>query len=134
MTEKPFGPNDPNTAHQLWSRWIFGIQSKSRRPLVQDVVDNARRFLSIGLRSHIGRVRCDEQAGFYSIICEIEGPPAHDVGFVEAFRKAFVNNFIKKGFGAGASLEKFTVGILSGDRQDGLPPEQFVVIPCIRLL
>ena len=79
MTE-PYGGMDPNSQHQLWSRWVFGVESP-KRPEVQEVMDNARRFFAEGFKSTVGRVRCDNQGHYYSLIVEIEGPPV-GVGIV----------------------------------------------------
>lgn len=131
--DKAFGPIDPNSQHQLWSRWIIGIQAARQRPTVQEVNDNARRFFKQLFHSSVGRVKCEEQSGYYAITLEIEGIPAHDPGVRRDAEMQFERNFVKKGFGTEARLTRFIVGILAGDQQDGKPPEQLLVMPHVSL-
>lgn len=132
--EKPYGPLDPNSQHQMWSRWIFGVKvdgPAQRRPLVQEVVDNARKYFAVGFQSTVGRVRCDEQDGYYVIVLEIEGVPAHDPDLRRRVQVDFEQRFMRPGFGSTAVLSRFTCGILAGDCQDGTPPTQLLVMPAV---
>jgi hypothetical protein len=129
----PWGPMDPNSQHQRWSRWIFGIQATpQKRPAVLEVVDNARRYFTARFHS-AGQVRCDEQDGYYCLVLEIEGPDAHDPEVVARVQADFTQRFMAPGFGQGATLVRFTVGLLAGDAEDGRPPAQLLVMPSIRL-
>lgn len=164
-TEKAYGPIDPNSAHQMWSRWTFEIEANPKRPLISEteIADNARRFFSKGFFNvnfgTCGRVRCDRfvhlsssatveygKGAFgrfeqprsvmpeykrvcYGLVLEIEGPPAHDPGLVEKVRQQFADVFVAQGFGHGARLTRFEVGVLAGDQQDGKPPDQLLVMP-----
>ncbi|MGH7184698.1 MAG: hypothetical protein ACREIB_00235 [Pseudomonadota bacterium] len=128
--EKPFGIIDPNSQHQLWSRWIFGVEaSLAKLPPVKECADNARRYFAKGFQSTVGRVRCDQQGTYYCFIVEIEGPPGHDLEYVESVKRNFVERFMAQGFGPSARLVRFEVGILAGDQQDGKPPDQMLVMP-----
>ena len=129
MVDAPYGSIDPNSEHQLWSRWIFGIEAhRTKCPDYLDVVDNARRYFA-KLFKTVGRVRCDQQGTYYCLIVEIEGPPAHDAGYTTAVCKSFRERFMVQGFGGLARLVRFEVGVLAGDQQDGKPPDQMLVMP-----
>ena len=129
-----YGSIDPNSQHQVWSRWVFGVEAAPNKlPPVSECVDNARRFFSKGFASSVGRVRCDQQGTYYVFVAEIEGPPAHDPAYAESVRKEFAERFMVPGFGPGAQLVRFTTGILAGNQQDGNPPDQLLVLPSIPL-
>lgn len=129
MTERPFGTMDPNSQHQRWSRWVFGIEANPTKcPDHLVVVDNARRYFRKAFKT-VGRVRCDRQGTYYCLIVEIEGPPAHDPGFVDALKRDFAERFLAAGFGASARLTRFEVALLAGDAEDGRPPDQMLVMP-----
>ena len=128
--DRPFGAIDPNSEHQLWSRWTFGVEaSPAKLPDVDECADNARRYFAKGFRSTIGRVRCDRQGTYYVFVVEIEGPPGHDPDYADAVKRDFTERFMAQGFGPGARLVRFVVGVLAGDQQDGRPPEQLLVMP-----
>lgn len=128
--EKPFGTMDPNSQHQLWSRWIFGVEaSPAKLPDVRECVDNARRYFAKAFRSTVGRVRCDAQGTYYCFVLEVEGPPAHDPGYMTALKRDVYERFLVPGFGPSVRLVRCEVGVLAGDVQDGRPPDQFLVVP-----
>lgn len=125
-----FGTMDPNSQHQLWSRWVFGIEANPNKlPSVEEVANNARRYFAKAFKSTVGRVRCDQQGTYYCLIVEVEGPPAHDPGYVEALREDFTRRFMEQGFSHAAKLVRCDVGVLAGDREDGRPPDQMLVMP-----
>ena len=129
MDPKPWGSLDPNSQHQFWSRWTVTLRAHSGRPLpsVQEIADNARRFYKLLFASSIGHVRADIQGRHITIVCEIEGPAAHDPDLRANAIYRIREHFIRKGFGhADANVE---VGILAGDVQDGKPPTQLIVMP-----
>lgn len=128
--DRPFGPMDPNSQHQRWSRWVFGVEaSPSKRPSVKECVDNARRYFAKAFQSTVGRVRCDAQGTYYCFVVEIEGPPAHDPEYVRALKADITERFLRPGFGPSVQLVRCEVGLLAGDTEDGTPPEQFLVVP-----
>jgi len=138
--EKPYGPIDPNSQHQMWSRWIFGIHADAiaagaaaasfgKRPSVREVVDNARSYFAKLFHSTVGRVRCDEERGYYVLTLEIEGVPAHDLDLRVHVERDFCRRFMTPGFGPTATLSRYVVGVLAGDCQDGKPPIQLLVMP-----
>lgn len=127
--ERPFGVIDPNSQHQLWSRWVFGIQADAGKcPPVDTCADNARRFFARGFGT-VGRVRCDQQGTYYVVVAEVEGPPAHDPDYRAAVKRQFRERFLRAGFGDSARLVRFDATVLAGDRQDGAPPAQMLVMP-----
>lgn len=131
---KPWGAVDPNSQNQLWSRWIFHFMTDAWRAQSPDTIaDNARRFFRQLFRSSLGQVRCDlrrkASGDRYQITVEIEGPPAHDPACQDAARRQFVRDFLKPGFGPSARCTGLEVSILAGDRQDGQPRIQLLVMP-----
>ena len=130
MTERPFGTMDPNSQHQIWSRWIFGVEANPQKlPKARVCAENARTYFAKLFRSTVGRVRCDAQGTYYCFVAEMEGPPAHDPAYARSVRRGFRSRFMAQGFGAGARLVRFDVAVLAGDTQDGKPPEQMLVMP-----
>lgn len=132
--QKPYGDGvDPNSQHQLWSRWIFGVASGKADDApgvpLQLIIDNARRFFRQGFKTTIGQVRCDKQGSYYTLIVEVEGPTAHDPQYRYHVKEEFEHRFMRPGFGPRATLRVFEVGILCGDQQDGKPPDQLLVMP-----
>lgn len=130
MPTDAYGLN-PNSQHQMWSRWIFAVEPEAGRhpPRVSVLIDNMCRFSRAGFKSTVGRVRCEHTERCYSMIVEIEGPPAHDPGYVASVKKEFIAKFMVPAFGSGARLARFEVGVLSGDKQDGTPPDQLLILP-----
>ena len=129
----PWGAVEPNSSHQLWSRWRFCVYGKPV-PLAE-VELNVARWLRKGFGS-VGRARVRERviAGLPVVVieAEVEGAPAHDPGYVESVRMAFAG-FVRQGWGVtGLSTTKATV--LAGDVQDGRPRSQLVVMPGIPLV
>lgn len=127
---KPWGGIDPNSQHQLWSRWTFEIFSTKRQSLTE-VLDNARRWLRQGFGS-VGHVRVSKRIWSWVIIAEVEGMPAHDPDFVASVRRQFQHNFVELGWGR-LGWGRVKVEILAGDKQDGNPPSQLVVIPTVKV-
>lgn len=134
--EKPWGPNDPNSAHQLWSRWIFTIRASGNRlPTTADVRENLRTYVRARFRTTVGHVRLDRPLLLqYVIALEIEGPPAHDPEYRAYQQRVFAATFVAQGFGPDARLESMEVGILAGDHQDGRQPTQLIVLPSLPTL
>lgn len=127
----PWGPMDPNSTHQRWSKWMFVIRAHRKRPSKADIIDNARRFFALTFRSTVGQVMVDVWRNTYTIYLVIEGPAAHDPSVQDAIERQFREHFICRGFGVGARLEKMEVGLLAGSREDGRPPDQLIVMPRI---
>jgi len=126
--DKPYGPIDPNSQHQIWSRWVICFVAIRSLPTVEEINDNARRFFALLFRSTVGRVKTVITDNKYvEITCEIEGVIAYDASVREAAKKQIRNNFVVKGFNQPNS--SITISILAGDVQDGKPPAQMIVMP-----
>jgi hypothetical protein len=119
---------DPNSQHQMWSRWSFEVISKDKLPSIAECVDNFRRYIAGILQTTVGRVRVDRINSKYLFMAEVEGPPAHDPDLRVVIHRA-ISDFTFKGFGVNATTHNFEVGILAGDEQDGRPPDQLLVMP-----
>ena len=121
---------DPNSQHQIWSRWVICLLAIPGRalPSVEEVNDKARRFFSMLFHSTVGRVKTVITDNKYiEITLEIEGVAAHDSELRTAAKQQIRDNFVFKGFGQRNS--SITIGILAGDVQDGKPPSQLIVLP-----
>ncbi len=131
-TEAGWGALDPNSDHQLWSRWTITVKSTKYVPLV-DVRHNAHKWLKQGFGT-MGRARVREFIGTsilnkWIIECEVEGAPAHDPGYVGSVRLQFLR-FVELGWGMLATGETEVI-LLAGNVEDGKPRQQLLVIPTI---
>jgi hypothetical protein len=115
---------NPNGAKQLWSRWEFEIREAGKRPALADVELNVTRWLRAGFGS-AGRARVVRTVLGWRIDLIIEGPPAHDPGYVTSVRRDFQRTFVEKGFGQFATSD-VRVNVLAGDIEDGKPRAQMV--------
>ena len=128
--EQSWGSMDPNSAHQLWSRWEFRVHGK---PIpTKELRFNVARWLRKGFGS-AGRCRISNELTNGSAVTlievEIEGVAAHDPAYVRSVKRGFAR-FVEQGWGrmAYCSVE---VEVLAGDVQNGKPPAQLVVMPTI---
>lgn len=125
-----WGSMDPNSEHQRWSRWIFLVEADpGKLPLVKECRENALRFFAQGFNSTSGRVKVEQYGLKYRFTVEIEGPPVHDPDYRISVKREFVHKFMYNGFGNGARLMRFETHLLAGGREDGTPPDQFLVLP-----
>src|SRR5262245_45529018 len=133
---------DPNSQHQRWSKWEFGIEANPKKlPPKKDVEYNAAKYFQAGFGSagkmtvKLLRTPTDakylRRASYYYISLIIEGPPVHDPAFRAQVRADFEKRFMGAGFGHGARLVLFRCQLLAGDAEDGNPPEQLIVLPSI---
>lgn len=133
---KPWGPVDPNSTHQRWSRWRFSIVPDARRrPTRDEVLNNFRRYIARLFRSTTGRVQVaitrDGHRTLYVCVCEIEGPPVHDADYRAYVEREVAGVFVAKGFGPGARLQQMDAVLLAGSAEDGKPARQLIVMPPI---
>lgn len=149
--DKPWGALDPNSQHQLWSRWTFYVYSGTKHPPFTEVREAFARWARMGFGS-VGRAKVDEwrnrnikrrdssgrwsrqlERG-YTLVVETEGRPAHDLGYRASVETCFKRDFVEKGWGSGSGAEaSMEVVILAGDQQDGRPASQLLVMPTIKL-
>lgn len=137
MDEKPYGPIDPNSQHQLWSRWTFVFWDTGKHPTIAEVKENAAKWMRMGFGS-VGRGRVTQFTNVFgmqqwTIEAEVEGVPAHDPQYKEHVRAEFKKNFLEKGWGLMAAFVDMKVAVLAGDIQDGSPPSQMVVFNLLSL-
>lgn len=130
---KPFGPNNPNSAHQRWSRWRVVIEPARKRPTVREVAANWQRYMATLFKTTVGRgkvarVRVDGKV-YYALVAEVEGPPVHDPAYVAWVRKEVAGVFVARGFGVGARLRELDATLLAGSAEDGKPAAQLLVLP-----
>jgi hypothetical protein len=125
--EKPWGVVDPNSQHQLWSRWEFRVEAKIEN--LREIELNAARWLRKGFGS-VGRTRVSPEikatGSSLLIECEVEGVPAHDPDYVASVERGF-RRFVDQGFGVGARAS-VDVKLLAGDFEDGKPRAQLIVV------
>ncbi len=144
MTDGYFTPQmQPNSAHQTWSKWEFGVLANPRKlPSKTAVLDNARRYFAAGFKSDAGRISVQllrtpddvhhlRRATYYYLVVQIEGPPVTDPDYCRQVRVDFEQRFMQPGFGSGARLVLFRSQLLAGARDDGQPPEQLIVLPTL---
>lgn len=124
----PWGAMQPNSQHQLWSRWRFVVHSTKPVPY-REVVENAMRWLRQGFGS-VGQARITERVLTWEIECIVEGVPSHDPGYVAHVRRKF-RGFVVAGWGV-AAVDSVSVKVLAGDVQDGRPRSQLVAMPSIK--
>lgn len=117
---------DPNSDHQMWSRWTFSIAERGRHVPRTDVEFNVANWLWKGFGS-VGAAKVDATERGWRIECHIEGPPAHDPEYVNSVRHEF-NRFVFSGWGLGA-MGTVEAKVLAGDQQDGVPRQQLIVMP-----
>lgn len=122
---------DPNTQHQLWSRWRFGIREAGRQVPRADVELNAARWICKGFGS-AGRVRVLRTVRGWLIEALIEGVPAHDPGYVASVRQQFRQRFVEPGWGMFAH-GRVSAYVMAGDVQDGKSRAQMVMMPVLDL-
>lgn len=131
--ERPFGPIDPNSQHQMWSEWTFQIHEHGRHVPFLLVQTNIARWLRM-LFGSVGRVRVVEvhsaSGSHYVVTAQVEGRPAHDPALVANVRRQFAQNFVYKGWGP-LAVSAVDARVLAGDMQDGTPRRQLVVMPSL---
>lgn len=128
--EKPWGPMDPNSEHQLWSYWRFEVvdlRAHLRRRSLANVRENVHRYFQMIFGS-VGQARVTQKVSKWIIELRVEGVPAQDPEFVESVKKDFEEKFVFQGFGPMATVS-LTTRILAGDAQDGKPRKQLIVAP-----
>lgn len=132
---KPWGPNEPNSGNQRWSRWAFVIVSTDRRrqPSIAEVRVNAMKFARIVFKTTVGECRTTlVRPGRYEIKFHVEGPTVHDPAYRETMRRTWLEKFALPGFGPDATLSMSTA-LLAGSYQDGRPSVSLIVAPALVL-
>lgn len=145
-------PMDPNSQHQLWSRWDVTITPPARkahhRP--DDEVRVAwAKFVRKSFNTTAGEVRLERRVTVRSprtgrvrafslrqvevtqwfAQARVEGAPVTDPFYRDRQKRRLVE-FWGSGFGPGTHVH-IDVRIEAGDRGDGTPPAQLAILPTI---
>ena len=123
---------DPNSQHQLWSKWIASVRpSGLGAPTFATVQANCARFLrkAFGTTAQ-ARVRQFPKAWVIEVLAEGQYHPDHQDDF-QALAGA-LSTFLRNGFGPSAQVT-VKARLMAGARVDGLPPDQLLMLPTLRI-
>jgi len=123
---------DPNSQHQLWSRWHYRVYpAAGTSPRFSQVKLNCARFgrLLFGGASEMLLEQIAPPGGraYWDVQIRTEGPPAHDPQYVVWMHVQW-DRFFRHGFGATCDVQS-AVKIEAGSRQDGKPADQVIMLP-----
>lgn len=116
---------DPNSAHQLWSRWTATITTTPTTPPFEVVKENCARFYrkAFGSATELQIT----SGNVWTIDCRTEGAPANDPTWV-AWMTDQLAAFLLNGFGAGSAVD-IEVKVEAGVTGNGQPPDQLILGP-----
>lgn len=135
---------DPNSDHQLWSKWTFLVTPplrqqlnafprrtlKHKRPF-EEVKLNVGRFTN-KLFGNTGQGNLQQlRNGQWRYICRVEGAPVHDPAYVK-FTKDQWTKFFIAGFGNGTTVS-IDAKLEAGDAQNGKPRDQLIILPQLQI-
>ena len=122
---------DPNSQHQLWSKWTFDVVPEKPLPGLLELRTNLARFGRKAFGSASQMRITVLNAKHLRVEVRTEGSPAHDPGF-QTYMQDNWDKFFKVGFGLQTTSE-CQVKVEAGDLQDGKPREQLIVLPKIQI-
>lgn len=132
VTDTDWRGMDPNTQHQLWSKWEFTVLELGRSVSKRELQYNIARWFLLGFGDvgtyNVHRTVVNGCVG-WQINLLIEGPPAHDPDYVFQVDKQF-DDFVEKGWGP-LAVGSVKAKVLAGNKQDGKPGDQMITIPKI---
>jgi len=129
MPAGPWGSMNPNSAHQVWSRWTFTVcPGRSKVRSMADMRTNCARFARKAFGS-AGAIHLEHRTDAWVVSVRAEGHPVHDPSYVAYLLSAWTRFFVT-GFGPGTTVHLDTA-FEAGDRQDGRPTDQLVILPPI---
>lgn len=126
---------DLNTQHSVWSLWTFTVHPEHRVELDFEVIRvNCARFgrkvFGSAAQMCVETERWD--TGTACVVkVRAEGHPAQDPQYVGYVAELWAR-FFKNGFGQGSRITH-EVKWEAGDRGDGRPPDQLVILPRIEV-
>ena len=124
---------DPNSTHQMWSFWEYRVYPGGvTRPPFPRVRANCARFgrLMFGSASEMRIIEAtDEGRLYWEIAVRTEGHPVHDPQYAE-WMHAQWRRFLTNGFGAASEI-RCHARLEAGDRQDGRPADQLIIMPAL---
>ena len=131
---------DPNSQHQLWSKWTFYVAPGLKRPDIDTVRIAAWRFAKLvfgttgQMRVEPAHVRRLDGQIVNGVMVElmVEGHPSHDREFVNAMVRRWTGQFFLVGYGNGTYVDA-KVRTLAGDQQDGKPRDQMIIMPTLNV-
>lgn len=125
---------NPNSTHQMWSFWEYRVYPDgTKRPPFAVVKTNCARFgrLTFGSASEMRLTEAmdADRRLYWEIAVRSEGHPVHDPLYVEWMHEQW-RTFLRNGFGGGCEI-RVHARLEAGDRQDGTPPDQLIILPAI---
>lgn len=123
-----------NSSHQMWSFWQYRVYPDgTKRPDFATVKQNAARFgrMLFGSASEMRVMQAtdDYARSYWEISVRTEGHPVHEPQWVEWVHAQW-RRFLLNGFG-GASEIQSHARLEAGDRQDGTPADQLIMLPTL---
>lgn len=125
---KPWGSIDPNSTHQVWSRWTFTVADLGAHPDYKSVKSNFARWARKGFGS-VARAKVEEKIDTWVMLVEAEGVPVQDPTYRTAVQLGF-DRFVEQGWGH-LGIGKVDAELLAGENDSGKPRTQLVVMPII---
>jgi hypothetical protein len=127
---------NPNSSHQRWSFWQYRVYpDPAHRPSFWAVKPSAARFgrLMFGSVSEMKIEQATDDTGrlYWQISILSEGHPVHDPLYVGWMHTQW-GRFLREGFGHSCEIRSHA-RLEAGDRQDGTPADQLIVVPSIDL-
>jgi hypothetical protein len=122
-----------NSAHQVWSLWQYRVYPETR-PSFLLVKDNCARFgrLAFGSASQMRIAQAYDTHGrlYWEIAIRTDGHPVHERPYVEWMHDHW-RTFFRQGFGQACEIQAHA-RLEAGDRQDGRPADQLIVLPLLQ--
>jgi hypothetical protein len=127
---------NPNSQNQRWSLWEYRVYPDAlHRPDYESVKTNAARFGRLAFTSaasmRIRQATDDRGRMYWEIAALAEGLPVHDPAYTEWMHEHW-RKFLKHGFGEKSEI-LCHARLEAGDRQDGTPADQLIILPALSL-
>jgi hypothetical protein len=121
---------NPNSTHQLWSKWIVTIRPTGPGvPQFEYVTTNTARFMRKAFGSAAScRVRQIARAWVVEVLADAQYHPL-DADSFDALSRHFTQ-FFRNGFGESADV-RVKARLMAGSRIDGRPPDQLLMMPSL---
>ena len=123
---------DPNSQHQVWSKWEYLVTPAPGRPRPSwDLVRaNAARFARKAFGS-AAQMNIIERTQDWEFQILVEGPPVHDPAYVEHIHAAW-RKFLRNGFGEMCKVQS-SAKLMAGDAENGKPRDQMIILPALEI-
>lgn len=134
---------DPNSAHQLWSRWTAIVTVpfsaiQASQEFRGAMIDTSARFYR-GLFGSVSELNVDARqlgpaSSEFVVVCRTEGAPAPDAEFRRR-RMADISAFFGRNLSRYGDVNvRVDVHVEAGDVGDGKPPAQLILGPPVALM